>query len=102
MVHRDVRIWGADADDFVPERWLSNDTEKLRIMEQCLMPFGLGSRVYVGKNISLFEMNKLIPLLVRHYDIEIQQQDGKDMKARNMWFVKPIQFQATIRSRQLG
>ncbi|OOF96477.1 hypothetical protein ASPCADRAFT_144945 [Aspergillus carbonarius ITEM 5010] len=102
VVHRDVRIWGADADDFVPERWLSNDTEKLRIMEQCLMPFGLGSRVYVGKNISLFEMNKLIPLLVRHYDIEIQQQDGKDMKARNMWFVKPIQFQATIRSRQLG
>ncbi|PYI05219.1 cytochrome P450 [Aspergillus sclerotiicarbonarius CBS 121057] len=97
VMHRDESIWGANADDFVPERWLSNDTERLRAMEQCLIPFGLGSRVFMGKNISLFEINKLIPPLVWQYDVEIQQQDGKDMKARNMWFVKPVQFQATIR-----
>ncbi|PWY74505.1 cytochrome P450 [Aspergillus sclerotioniger CBS 115572] len=99
VMHRDEKIWGGDADNFVPERWLSNNTETLRMMEQCLMPFGLGSRVCVGKNISLFEINKLIPPLVLNYDIEIQQRDGKDMKARNMWFVKPVQFQGTIRSR---
>ncbi|RAL03462.1 cytochrome P450 [Aspergillus ibericus CBS 121593] len=97
VMHRDESIWGANADDFVPERWLLKDAEKLRLMEQCLMPFGLGSRVCVGKNISLFEINKLIPSLVRSYDIEIQEQEGKDMRARNMWFVKPVRFQVTIK-----
>ncbi|RAH56334.1 cytochrome P450 [Aspergillus piperis CBS 112811] len=102
VIHRDESIWGSDVDDFVPERWLTDDPEKLRVMEQCLVPFGVGSRTCIGKNISLYEINKLIPQLVRDYDIDIQQKDGTDMRSKNMWFVKPVQFGIKIRQRSAG
>lgn len=85
----------------MPERWLTDDSEKLRTMEQCLIPFGVGSRTCIGKNISLYEINKLIPQLVRDYDIDIQQKGGTDMRSKNMWFVKPVQFEIKIRQRSV-
>ncbi|GCB25018.1 pisatin demethylase [Aspergillus awamori] len=102
VIHRDESIWGSNAGDFVPERWLTEDSEKLRIMEQCLVPFGIGSRTCIGKNISLYEINKLIPQLVRDYDIDIQQEGGTDVRSNNMWFVKPVQFDIKIKPRSDG
>ncbi|PYH93221.1 cytochrome P450 [Aspergillus ellipticus CBS 707.79] len=99
VIHRDRNIWGPDVDDFVPERWLSADNTRLKVMEQLLVPFGAGSRTCLGKNISLFDINKLLLQLVQNYDIEIQQREGKDKRAYNMWFVKPNQLKAKISKR---
>ncbi|GKZ35603.1 hypothetical protein AbraIFM66950_006303 [Aspergillus brasiliensis] len=102
VIHRDESIWGSNADEFVPERWLTADSEKLRIMEQCLVPFGVGSRTCIGKNISLYEINKLIPQLVRDYEIDILQEGGTDMRSNDMWFVKPVRFETKVRRRSVG
>lgn len=64
------------------------------------MPFGMGSRSCIGKNISLLEMSKLIPVLVRDYDFELSQSIKEDdwvTKAR--WFVKPVNFHARVTRR---
>ncbi|TPR06625.1 Cytochrome P450 family protein [Aspergillus niger] len=53
------------------------------LMERSYMPFGMGSRTCIGKNISL-EMNKLIPLVVRdipeggaaHHPVKTDGVDG--------------------------
>jgi cytochrome P450 len=91
--HYDTNIYGLDAATFRPERWLEADEQQSKLMEQNFMPFGMGSRTCIGKNISLLEMSKLIPVLVRDFDFELSQDnrvDGWTTSAR--WFVKPRDF----------
>lgn len=51
VIHRDREIFGEDADQFYPERWLQTDAEKLRMMNRALLHFGTGSRTCMGKNV---------------------------------------------------
>ncbi|GLA51276.1 hypothetical protein AnigIFM63604_007628 [Aspergillus niger] len=95
VIHRDKQIYGADADEFRPERWLHASEAEKALMERSYMPFGMGSRTCIGKNISLLEMNKLIPLVVREYDVEILG-NGQGIKTCNHWFVKPVDFMVRI------
>jgi cytochrome P450 len=66
------------------------------------MAFGLGSRTCIGRNVSLLEINKVIPVLVRDYDFIFLTEDGssqetsKYIPAKNRWFVKPAYLQARI------
>ena len=52
VVHRDKQIFGADADQFNPDRWLESEARN-KEMEKYSLTFGAGSRTCVGKNISL-------------------------------------------------
>lgn len=64
------------------------------------MPFGAGSRTCIGKNISLLEMSKLIPVLVRDFDFELSQNiEQADWATKARWFVKPIDFQVKVKKR---
>ncbi|KAJ5646284.1 hypothetical protein N7490_002656 [Penicillium lividum] len=80
-----------DAKAFRPERWLESETEpeKMKEMNQMYMPFGLGSRTCLGKHISILEMSKLIPRIVRDYDLTPLRDT---MDTSNFWFVKPTNF----------
>lgn len=101
VAHRNRDVWGADADVFRPERWLESDEAKLKEMNAMFMPFGLGSRTCIGKNISLLEISKVIPQLVRNYDISLDGDRGKrkELPARNAWFVKQHDFVVDVRLR---
>ncbi|KAB8237577.1 cytochrome P450 [Aspergillus alliaceus] len=67
VYQRNKTVYGLGADVYRPERWLEADGEKATCMEQCFMPFGVGSQTCIGKNIYLLEINKLIPMLVRDF-----------------------------------
>ncbi|KAJ5961635.1 cytochrome P450 pisatin demethylase [Penicillium viridicatum] len=93
VTHYDTNIYGPDAATFRPERWLEADEQQSKLMEQNFMAFGVGSRTCIGKNISLLEMNKMIPVLVRDFDFELSQDNKVDgWTARTRWFVKPTDF----------
>ncbi|KAH8882517.1 cytochrome P450 [Thozetella sp. PMI_491] len=97
--HRNPEIFGPDADVFRPERWLTEDQDKLSYMNRHWMPFGLGSRTCLGRHISLLEISKLIPRLVNDYDFELCQPI-MSWKTTNFWFVKPRDFMVKISSRR--
>ncbi|CAO2657980.1 Nn.00g072400.m01.CDS01 [Neocucurbitaria sp. VM-36] len=101
VAHRDSETFGADANEFKPERWLIDDKDELSFMERNWMPFGLGSRTCLGRHISFLEMSKLIPVLIRDFDFEL---DGKlqtrGWETKNYWFVKPREFKVKISVRQ--
>jgi cytochrome P450 len=60
--------------------------------------FGMGSRTCIGKNISLLEMTKLIPQLVRNFDFELEKPD-REWETVNVWFVKQKNFNWRIKLR---
>lgn len=53
-------VWGQDADDFRPDRWLTADAESLRSMEATLeLVFGHGKWKCLGRNVAMMELQKI-------------------------------------------
>jgi cytochrome P450 len=48
--------------------------------------FGAGTRTCIGKNISLLEMTKLVPSLVKRFDFV--PADKEEWTTHSGWFVK--------------
>ncbi|KAF2970089.1 hypothetical protein GQX73_g3438 [Xylaria multiplex] len=76
VIHRVQEIWGADADEFRPERWL--DEERIGELRRFFFAFGGGTRTCIGRRqyqgaftITWLEMEKLIAALVMRYDFEL-------------------------------
>ncbi|GKT76950.1 pisatin demethylase [Colletotrichum tofieldiae] len=71
---------------FRPERWLDGSVRDLSQKPSESFSFGGGSRVCIGKNISLLEIFKVIPQIVREFDLHF---DGEDWELKSTWFVYP-------------
>ncbi|WYZ35961.1 hypothetical protein EsH8_X_000608 [Colletotrichum jinshuiense] len=85
VLHRDKRIFGEDADEFRPERWLEDD-EKARRMERYMFQFGGGSHVCIGRNLALLEISKVVPRLFRDFKFKLVHPD-RPLKANATFFV---------------
>ncbi|KAK4099266.1 cytochrome P450 [Parathielavia hyrcaniae] len=85
VLHRDRDVFGQDADDFRPERWLE-DEERARRMERYMFQFGGGSHLCIGRNLALLEINKVVPRLLRDYRFELAHP-GRPLKANASFFV---------------
>ncbi|KAK5991688.1 Pisatin demethylase [Cladobotryum mycophilum] len=99
--HYNEDVFGRDAKEFRPERWIEAEKEggqRLARMNAYYLPFGQGSRTCVGRHISYLEMAKLVPLLVKKFDFELEKP-GLDWETLNYWFVKPVNFWVRVRAR---
>lgn len=90
-VHRDPEVFGEHVDEFRPERWLAVETEasdvdRVKKMERYSFGFGAGSRMCVGRHLANMEIYKVMPALMRDYEMELV---GK-VKVTHEWF-KTIQ-----------
>ena len=69
VTQRDKATFGDDVDDFRPERWMTQDEEKVRAMERAMFLFGAGSHMCLGRNVALMEIYKLVPSLLRMFEV---------------------------------
>lgn len=67
-VHRDPQIFHEKPEQYVPERWLRDDANK---MQRGFLAFSQGGRGCIGRNIAYFEMSLVISLLFARYDLEL-------------------------------
>ncbi|RYO91873.1 hypothetical protein DL762_001953 [Monosporascus cannonballus] len=114
VIHRRPEIWGPDADVYKPERWLVEDDDAgastptaraererhIREMNGHMFQFGMGSRTCIGKNISLLEIYKVVPSLLRRFEIRFKDP-SQQWKLVNAWFVKQLNFQTLFKVRDL-
>ncbi|KIW89913.1 uncharacterized protein Z519_09342 [Cladophialophora bantiana CBS 173.52] len=84
VLHYDKSIFGPDAAEFNPDRWIQRDAA---LMDRHMLHFGGGSRTCIGKNISMAEIHKLIPSFLRRFNIELADPD-RGWKTENFWFNK--------------
>ena len=68
VVQRDRGVFGADADEYRPERWLATP-EQVKQMEMTMFQFGAGDHICLGKNISAVEIYKLVPALMQNFEV---------------------------------
>ncbi|MFI6402101.1 cytochrome P450 [Streptomyces sp. NPDC050548] len=67
MLHRDPEVWGADAEEFDPDRF---DAKAVRSRApHTFKPFGTGARACIGRQFALHEATLVLGLLLRRYDL---------------------------------
>jgi hypothetical protein len=87
VLHRDKRIFGSDAHEWRPERWLGEDVEEVKYMERHLLSFGAGHRTCLGRHVAMLELSKMIPALVLRYDIRLKDPE-REWKVTSAFAVK--------------
>ncbi|KAH0434016.1 cytochrome P450 [Colletotrichum camelliae] len=107
IIHRRPEIWGADVDTYRPERWLVDETkdheaeeQRIKEMNGHMFQFGMGSRTCIGKNISLLEIYKVVPSLLRRFDIKFKDPN-QEWQLINAWFVKQVNFYTMFTPRDI-
>jgi cytochrome P450 len=98
VAHRNQSVYGPDADNWRPERWLEiKEQGRGGEIENYSMAFGLGSRTCIGKNISLLEMSKVVPQLLRKFDFVLDESLwNKEWTSRSRWFTKQVDFKGRV------
>ena len=78
IVGRNKSIFGENADEFRPERWLQQEGEDEEAYKERMqkwgtahLTFGGGSRICLGRNLSQMEVYKVVPSLISRFEIEL-------------------------------
>ena len=88
-----------EPEKFIPERWLESSEEKLAEMEKSFFAFGAGTRTCLGKHISMIEMAKIIPQLLREFEVKLANPK-KEWVIDNTWFVQQTGLNCILSKRQ--
>lgn len=107
VIHRRTDVFGDDVEEFRPERWLADenkdkDSEEKRIKEMSgiMLQFGMGARTCIGKNISLLEIYKLVPTVLRRFEVQLEHPN-LEWTVHNAWFVRQLNFRTVFRKRDI-
>ncbi|KAF2424443.1 cytochrome P450 [Tothia fuscella] len=98
-LHQNENASSIDRATFRPQRWLEGDetNNSKAAMSFARFQFGGGTRICLGRNISLLELYKVIPLVMRNFDLDIQDDDWSLFCT---WFVWP-DYSVRIRPRAM-
>ena len=66
VLHRLPSIWGPNADDFDPKRWLDPSLTK-DVTHLNYLPFSTGTRSCIGNKLALIEFKILLSMLIRNF-----------------------------------
>ncbi|KAK4203784.1 cytochrome P450 [Triangularia verruculosa] len=92
--NRNKSVWGSDAEEFRPERWLQDvkggETDegykkRMQTWNACDLSFGAGSRICLGRHFALLEIYKSVATILNKYDVKLANKE-KVWETVNSWF----------------
>ncbi|KAF7305297.1 Cytochrome P450 [Mycena chlorophos] len=87
-IHRDKDIWGVDAEEFQPARWLKAGDDQRAPLAIAFKPFSDGPASCIGKSLALLQLRLLLALIFQRYEIRLEEAD-KPLAVED-WFVRRI------------
>jgi cytochrome P450 len=103
---RNKAVWGPNADEFCPDRWLRRPeesqeayTKRMKAMNSADLTFGAGSRVCLGRHFGLVEVYKVVAILFALYEMEAVDP-VKGWWVRNGFFLRQQGPEVRMRPRQ--
>lgn len=96
QLHRDRGVWGADAEEFDPDRFLPENVRARPA--QAYKPFGTGLRACIGRQFAYHEMLLALALLIHRYDFV--PEPGYELRVREQLTLKPEGFRMRITHRR--
>ncbi|KAJ8603888.1 hypothetical protein MRB53_042023 [Persea americana] len=100
-LHHSPTIWGADADEFIPERWSpSSLTER---QKGAFIPFSTGPRACVGRNVAEMELALIAATVLGNYEFEVVTGCGdgrEEWVVREGFLRKPVGLSVRVRRRR--
>ena len=70
------------------------------MMDRHVLYFGHGSRTCIGKNISLAELHKLTPQVLRSFELGLADKYST-WRTRNLWFCKQENVIVRLKKRKV-
>lgn len=69
-LHREPEIWGSDANEFKPERFINGALKACKI-PQAYIPFGLGPWLCLAKTFAIVELKIVISLIISKFSFAL-------------------------------
>lgn len=92
VMGRNKQVWGPDADEFRPERWLQQNDEsdpayhaRIQRFNAADLTFGHGARVCIGRYIANMELYKIVATLITRFEIKLVDIE-REWEVVGSWF----------------
>ncbi|CAG8710361.1 2859_t:CDS:2, partial [Racocetra persica] len=86
-IHRNPLIWGDDAEQFNPSRWLDPEI-KSKITNHTFLPFGAGPQNCLGMKMAHLELKSILSILIRNFEFRLVE--GFTVKMGETVLSKPV------------
>ena len=80
--HRLVSVWGLDAMDFKPERWLDLDGKVKMESQFKFLSFNAGPRLCLGRAMALLEVKTLAATLLNEFHFKLDDEENFNANIR--------------------
>lgn len=84
-IHYTTDIWGEDAADFRPERWLGEKGKKL---DKYIVAFSKGKRMCIGINLAYAEIHMTLAMMFRSFDMMPAPEHSEELMKKPDFFTR--------------
>ncbi|TMW65609.1 hypothetical protein Poli38472_008251 [Pythium oligandrum] len=94
---RNPAVWGPDATEFRPERWIDLGTGKIKpVSASKFFSFSAGPRICPGVSLAMMELRIMVANLLRRYRFEVDSSiDGSYMMGVTLIMKQPLLAKVT-------
>ncbi|EPS94565.1 hypothetical protein FOMPIDRAFT_1054988 [Fomitopsis schrenkii] len=79
-LHRDESVWGPDAAEYRPERWIEASSEKKRAMMDAFAPFSIGPRACLGRSLAIMQLHIIFATLFYRYEFVLRSDAPLELR----------------------
>jgi cytochrome P450 len=100
-LHRNVDIFGPDAHVYNPDRWFDTELDT-KAMERFNLTWGGGARTCPGRHLAELIVYKVVPALLKEFDVEVDIPPEEDMPFYFMAMLSGVKARFLPKKSDLG